>query len=144
MADNQDQCRACQGQWPARTHWIADLRLTTAYLFEDQFFPGWTVLVLNRHATELFHLSQTERSQVIEDVSDVSRALYQTFHAVKINYELLGNQLPHIHWHLIPRLLTDPAPTQPVWTIQHQPCLLTNPELAHRIRAIRERVSVLE
>lgn len=23
---------------------------------------------------------------------------------MKLNYGLLGNQLPHIHWHLVPRL----------------------------------------
>ena len=39
-----------------------------AYLHDDQFFPGWTVLVLKRHATELFHLSRDERSSLMEEV----------------------------------------------------------------------------
>ena len=54
-------CKACQGSWPKEDHFIADLGLSKAYLHEDQFFPGWTVVVFKRHATELFHLAPTER-----------------------------------------------------------------------------------
>jgi diadenosine tetraphosphate (Ap4A) HIT family hydrolase len=52
-----------QGKWPAKDHKIAALGLSTAYLSDDQFFPGWTVLVLKRHATELFDLTRDERTQ---------------------------------------------------------------------------------
>ena len=97
-------CKACAGEWPRPDHQIADLGLTTAYLHDDQFFPGWTVLVLKRHATELFDLTQDERSQLMEDVSAAALALDMAFDPVKVNYELLGNHLSHIHWHVIPRL----------------------------------------
>ena len=62
-------CKACQGSWPKEDHFIADLGLSKAYLDEDQFFPGWTVVVFNRHATELFHLAPTERIQLMEEVN---------------------------------------------------------------------------
>ncbi|MEQ1792892.1 MAG: HIT family protein [Nitrospira sp.] len=114
-------CKACQGTWPRADHFITDLGLSQAYLHEDQFFPGWTVVVFRRHATELFHLAPTERMQLMEEVTLVAKALSQVFNALKINYELLGNQLPHIHWHLIPRLATDPAPLEPVWRVHHEP-----------------------
>ena len=68
-------CRACAGTWPSATEHVADLPHTTVYLHEDQFFPGWTVLVLKRHATELFHLDREERAGVIEEVAGVARAL---------------------------------------------------------------------
>jgi diadenosine tetraphosphate (Ap4A) HIT family hydrolase len=32
-----------------------------------------------------------------------------------MNYELLGNQVPHLHWHLFPRYRDDPNRLQPVW-----------------------------
>jgi diadenosine tetraphosphate (Ap4A) HIT family hydrolase len=114
-------CSACNGNWPRVDHFIADLGLSKAYLHDDQFFPGWTVVVFNRHATELFHLAQTERVQLMEEVNRVAKTLAEIFEARKINYELLGNQLPHIHWHLIPRLVGDPAPLEPVWRVQHEP-----------------------
>ena len=118
-------CRACQGTWPRADHFIADLGLTKLYLHDDQFFPGWTVAVFQRHATELFHLAPTERFQLIEEVAVTAKALGDAFAAVKMNYELLGNQLPHIHWHLIPRLTSDPAPKDPVWCVAHEPVQLS-------------------
>jgi diadenosine tetraphosphate (Ap4A) HIT family hydrolase len=97
-------CLACSGRWPRADHRIADLGVSVAYLHADQFFPGWTVLVLKRHATELYELSREERAGLMEEVSEVARVLATTFHAIKVNYELLGNQIPHIHWHIVPRL----------------------------------------
>lgn len=114
-----------------------DLALSTAYLNEDQFFPGWTILVLKRHATELFQLSREERAQLIEEVTEVARALTRAFDTVKINYELLGNQVPHIHWHVVPRLADDPIPREPVWRLDHEPRRLPPPGLAERLARIR-------
>jgi len=135
-------CKACAGEWPLKDHKIADLELAAAYLFEDQFFPGWTVLVLKRHATELFDLTREERSQLMEEVTEVSRTLAVVFDAVKINYELLGNQLPHIHWHLIPRLADDPAPREAVWTVKHDPQCLRRDLLSKRISLIRSHLTI--
>lgn len=129
-------CKACQGTWPRADHFIADLGLSQAYLHEDQFFPGWTVVVFRRHATELFHLAPTERIQLMEEVTLMAKTLAQVFDARKINYELLGNQLPHIHWHLIPRLATDPDPLEPVWRVQHEPIR----PAAEELRAGSERI----
>ncbi len=135
-AVSDDTCSACNGSWPKAHHLIADLGLSKAYLYDDQFFPGWTVVVFKRHATELFHLAPTERIQLMEEVTLAAKTLAQVFDAKKINYELLGNQLPHIHWHLIPRLATDPAPLEPVWRIQHTPLSLASHPLQERIQRI--------
>jgi diadenosine tetraphosphate (Ap4A) HIT family hydrolase len=133
-------CKACAGEWPPKDHQIAALDHTVAYLHDDQFFPGWTVLVLKRHAAELFDLTKDERRQLIEEVSEVALALAMAFEPVKINYELLGNQLPHIHWHIIPRLADDPAPREAVWTVRHEPKLLTPDALRRRITLIRTHI----
>ena len=133
-------CRVCSGFWPRRDHLIGDLGLSRAFLHDDQFFAGWTVLVLKRHATELFHLAPAERITLMEEVTLVAQALTDAFQARKINYELLGNQLPHIHWHLIPRPAQDPAPLSPVWLVQHTPLQLKPPELSERIRLIQSEL----
>ena len=133
-------CKACAGEWPRKDHWIADFGLTRAYLFDDQFFPGWTILVLGRHATELFDLTGEERSRLIEDLSEAALALAMAFEPVKINYELLGNQLPHVHWHVIPRLADDPASRDAVWTVRHEPIRLAPEELGKRISRIRSHL----
>jgi diadenosine tetraphosphate (Ap4A) HIT family hydrolase len=130
-------CPACTGQWPADGQRIADCGMSIAYLHDDQFFPGWTFLVLKRHATELWQLDPTERAQLTEDITRVAGAVATAFGAVKMNYELLGNQIAHIHWHLIPRRADDPAPRQPVWTVAHEPRPLPPAEFDARIALIR-------
>jgi len=134
-------CKACAGRWPPADHQIRRFRLSTACLFEDQYFRGWTVLVLNRHARELFELSREDRQDLIEEVSTVARALAEVFRPVKVNYGLLGNQLPHIHWHVIPRLADDPAPLEAVWGVKHEPVRLAGEELKERIGLIRSAMA---
>jgi len=104
---------------------------------EDQFFAGWTILVLKRHATELFDLTREERARLIEEVNGLAVCLMKIFCPVKVNYELLGNQVPHVHWHVIPRLAGDPAPRDPVWTVKHEAERLSADALAERIAIIR-------
>ena len=134
---NAPTCPACTGQWPADGQRIADCGTSIAYLHDDQFFPGWTFLVLKRHATELWQLDPAERAQLTEEITRVASAVATAFGAVKMNYELLGNQIAHIHWHLIPRPAADPAPRQPVWTVAHEPRRLPAGEFAARIALIR-------
>ena len=132
-------CAVCSGTWPGSEYLIADLGLSLAYLYEDQFFSGWTVLIFKRHATELFHLAPTERIQLMEEVSRMAKVLAETFSAAKMNYELLGNQLPHIHWHLIPRLSNDPAPREPVWSVPHGRVTLSAEHIRTTVSRIQQR-----
>jgi diadenosine tetraphosphate (Ap4A) HIT family hydrolase len=133
-------CTVCGGRWPDAVHRIAELQESTLYLHVDQFFPGWSVLVLRRHATELFDLEDDERARLMNDVSHVARALKLAFDARKVNYALFGNLVPHIHWHLIPRLATDPAPREAVFAVSHDPVRLPSVERVARIARIRARL----
>jgi len=121
---------------------VADLLTARAYLNEDQFFPGWVHVILRRHATELYELSVAERAAHIEDVNRGAQALAAVYRPVKMNYELLGNQVPHVHWHLIPRLADDPDPRWPVWRTEHDPKPLRAEERIERIAAIRRALAV--
>ena len=116
---------------------IAELETARAYLHEDQFFPGYVLLVLRRHATELYELAARERAAHLEEVSRVAQALARAFRPVKMNYELLGNQVPHIHWHLVPRLATDPDLRQPIWRVDHEPVTPDPGAARERVETIR-------
>jgi diadenosine tetraphosphate (Ap4A) HIT family hydrolase len=47
------------------------------------------------------------------EVLNVARALARYYKPLKMNYETLGNTLPHLHTHLLPRFVEDPAPGRP-------------------------------
>ena len=137
-----DVCPSCRGQWPSPGQRILDCGTSVAYLHDDQFFTGWTVLVLKRHATELWQLAPAERGSLMDEMTRLAQALAATFGALKMNYELLGNQVAHIHWHLIPRLAGDPAPRAPAWTVGHEPLRLSPEATAERIAAVRRRLGL--
>ena len=130
-------CVMCDKYGAAGPRLIAELETTRAFLHEDQFFPGYVLLVLRRHATELYELAAGERRAHLEEVSRVAQAIARAFQPVKMNYELLGNQVPHIHWHLVPRLSTDPDLRAPIWRVDHRPAPLAPAAARERIGRIR-------
>ncbi len=119
---------------------IAELEFCYVILNRDQFFLGYTFVVTKKHVTELFHLDKKARETVMEEVNEVAAALYKLFQPDKINYELLGNMVPHMHWHLIPRFRNDRLWPRPVWTEPHPERSLTAAEYAARCEQVRERL----
>lgn len=88
---------------------------SVAFLGLWQYYQGYCTLVTRRHATELSQLSEDERRGYLEEMCLLARAIEECFRPHKLNYELLGNQVPHLHWHLFPRYADDPDASSPVW-----------------------------
>ena len=55
------------------------------------------------------------QQQVFAEVARAANAIRATLGPLRINYECLGNQVPHIHWHIIPRHPDDPTPKLAIW-----------------------------
>jgi diadenosine tetraphosphate (Ap4A) HIT family hydrolase len=117
-------CPAC-GRIAARhqadTAWshlfIADLDETAVYLHEHQRYEGWCVLFLKDHAEHLADLPADRQARIFGEVAKVAAAVRGAMNPRRINYECLGNQLHHVHWHVVPRYLPpmDPDPNETVW-----------------------------
>jgi diadenosine tetraphosphate (Ap4A) HIT family hydrolase len=88
---------------------------SVALLGRSQYYAGYCLLVARRHATELSRLSDLERRAYLDEMCLLARAIEECFRPKKLNYELLGNQVPHLHWHLFPRYEHDPDHLRPVW-----------------------------
>ena len=116
---------------------IIELPHSYVILNRDQYFPGYTLLFTKSHATELFHLERDVRAALMEEVSLVAQALYTVFTHAKINYELLGNMVPHIHWHIVPRFVSEPLWPRPIWSEAHDELFLSPDEYRQRIEIIR-------
>lgn len=116
---------------------IAELEYSYLTLNRDQHFPGYCLLFTKQHQTELFHLDRTVRQGLMDEVSRVARALATCFKPDKLNYELLGNMVPHIHWHLVPRFSSEPLWPRPIWAEPHQELLLSADQYRERCQLIR-------
>lgn len=106
----------------------------------DQFFTGYSFVTLKWHEEELYQLTDRERKSFLEDMSTIARTLSEAFQPDKMNYELLGNGVPHLHWHLIPRFKADPFWGRPIWTGQRRQKRLSREEYEERIRLIESRL----
>ena len=119
--------------------WIADLHVSTAFLSGNQICRGYTILVYNKaHITELFQLGEEDRIAYSEDLVKVAKAIYDAYHPYKMNYELLGNVVPHLHWHIIPRRKTDPLHLHwPIWGKDYTEVKLSDDEYRETVEEIR-------
>ena len=117
---------------------VIELEHTLVSLNRDQFFPGYCFVYTKNHVTELFHLDRPTRNAVMDEVTAVAAALYNLFQPAKINYELLGNMVPHMHWHLVPRFVDDPLWPRPIWSEPHEPVTVSAAAYAERIAALQQ------
>ncbi|RNG37379.1 HIT domain-containing protein [Streptomyces botrytidirepellens] len=91
--------------------------VSQTYLWRSGQVRGYVVVIFTaRHVAEPTELSAEEAAAFWRDVLTAGRALEQHYELVKMNYLLLGNVIPHAHWHLVPRreAAQDPAPGGPV------------------------------
>lgn len=141
MNDHCPLCLAAQ-RCADREHpaLIATLDQSHAVLAETQGAPGWCVLILRDHHEHLDDLPLDRQLRLWADAARLARAQRAVLGPVRINYECLGNQVPHIHWHLIPRHADDPQPRDPVWLWPKPQQAGSMPpdrraELIHKLRA---------
>ncbi len=93
---------------------IVDLSFSRLLLAKNQYVQGYCVLMCHRHVIEPYELTTDERTKYFNDLALVGRGLQEVFKADKLNYNILGNIIPHLHTHLLPRYFTDEAPHRPI------------------------------
>lgn len=85
-----------------------------------QGYPGFLRVVLERHVAEMTDLAPAERDRLMRVVFAVERVLRDLCRPDKVNLASFGNQVPHLHWHVIPRYRDDPHFPEPVWGVQQR------------------------
>lgn len=120
---------------------IAEFGQSRLVLNRDQFFPGYCLLFTRDHVTELFHMDKNVRQQLMEEVNLVAGALFSCFSPTKMNYELIGNMVPHIHWHIVPRFDTELLWPRPVWAEPHEELRMTPEGYRKRCEMIRNALT---
>jgi methyltransferase (TIGR00027 family) len=133
---------------PASTdYWdfVGKLSVSSLYLTKNQTYRGYCQLIFDpRHVSRLDQLSHQEWTAWAADLFIAQQAVVRVVQPDHVNVESLGNIVPHLHWHIIPRFRTDPMWGTPIW----QPPLDSMPDTrlaaADRdalTRALRESLS---
>jgi diadenosine tetraphosphate (Ap4A) HIT family hydrolase len=88
--------------------------VSDAYLRRAGIQRGYTIVTWRGpHVAEPTELSSEDAAAYWAELLRVGRALEEHLRPVKLNYNLLGNEVPHLHTHVIPRYADDPKPGWP-------------------------------
>ncbi len=90
---------------------------------DEPGLPGFVRVVLDRHAAEMTELPPPARDALMAVVWTVEKIVREVLVPDKINLASLGNQVPHLHWHVIPRWRDDPWFPAPIWAVPARPPL---------------------
>ncbi len=120
-------------------------RVSDAYLQRaDIGQRGYSIVIWRgRHVSDPTELTSEEASAYFAEVLRVGRALEAHYRPIKLNFEMLGNSLPHLHTHVIPRYLEDGSPGHPALFMRGgaEPTRkLPEPDIVRDAAALRERL----
>jgi diadenosine tetraphosphate (Ap4A) HIT family hydrolase len=117
MSQKKDACIFCKilKQSEIDPTFIIKLNNGTLFLNFNQQYLGRCLYILNAHHETFHDLDNKTFINFNNEVREIGRILYKAFSPDLINYALLGNEVQHIHWHIIPRYKNDSNWGNPPW-----------------------------
>jgi diadenosine tetraphosphate (Ap4A) HIT family hydrolase len=89
---------------------------------EGTAFPGFCRVIWQPHVVEMSDLTEAEAGHLMRIVAAVERTLRELLAPDKINLASLGNLVPHLHWHVIPRWHDDSHFPYGLPPVERAPC----------------------
>lgn len=105
-------CPLCRGDEETVLWRDALCRITLA---ADPDYAGFCRVIWNAHAQEMSDLVPAMRERLMFVVFSLEQALRELMRPDKINLASFGNQVPHVHWHVIPRFRDDAHFPDAIW-----------------------------
>lgn len=96
--------------------------LLRVVLVDEADYPGFVRVTVNAHVKEMTDLDAATLARVMAAVYAVEDALRAVLAPDKVNLASLGNVVPHLHWHVIPRFADDAHFPQPIWGARQRDC----------------------
>lgn len=96
---------------------VGHFDLSQLLLSKDSRFPWFILVPALPDVSEIFHLSKSDRIQLMDESCAVQEALQQLYKPAKLNVAMLGNIVPQLHIHHIARFTHDAAWPGPVWGV---------------------------
>ena len=82
---------------------------------EGTAFPGFCRVIWKSHVREMSDLAPADRHALLDVIHAVESVVRDQVKPDKINLASLGNVVPHLHWHVIPRWQDDSHFPAPIW-----------------------------
>jgi diadenosine tetraphosphate (Ap4A) HIT family hydrolase len=109
-------------------------------LVADADYPAFCRVIWRAHVREMTDLPGADRAHVMSVVYAVEEVLRLALAPQKINLASLGNQVPHLHWHVIPRFPDDAHFPDPVWANRRREGVAHAADAAEIGRALAARL----
>jgi len=78
------------------------------------------LFILNRHIAEFSDLSLDEALEISKVIYKIEKAMLKHIKPDKVNIATLGNYVPHLHIHIIPRYKDDAWYPDSIWSQKHR------------------------
>jgi diadenosine tetraphosphate (Ap4A) HIT family hydrolase len=112
-------------------------------LADDADYPGFCRVVWDGHVKEMSDLAEAERMHLLAVVFATEKILRELLNPDKMNLATLGNQVPHLHWHVIPRFTDDPHFPDPVWAVRRRGSRAAPADRVKLVEALKQRLSAV-
>jgi diadenosine tetraphosphate (Ap4A) HIT family hydrolase len=104
-------CELCELSAPT----VVDNDKFAVILVDDANYPGFARVIWKDHVREVSDLADADRLLLNDAVWKLELAVREVMQPLKVNVASLGNVVPHLHWHVIPRYADDAHFPAPVW-----------------------------
>jgi len=116
--------------------------LLRVVLVDSAEYPGFVRVIVNAHVREMTDLAPAQRRHLLDAVFVVEAAQRRVLAPHKINLASLGNQVPHLHWHVIPRFTDDVHFPEAIWgPAQREPDEALLAQRRARLPALRSAIA---
>lgn len=105
-------CALCAGDGGAVLWRGPALRVVAA---AEADYPGLLRVIWNAHVVEMSDLDEAQGAYLMRTVLAVEAVLRRVMAPDKVNLASLGNQVSHLHWHVIPRYRDDAHFPGAIW-----------------------------
>lgn len=82
---------------------VVSLQVSHLGVYDDARFPGRSILMLDAHEEAFEDLSEGLMVEFMKDAQKAIQAIKMSTGVHRVNFAILGNTVPHVHAHLIPR-----------------------------------------
>ena len=130
-------CSLCQ---PANENVLWQDAQCRVILVDDPEYTGFCRVIWQQHVKEMTDLSERDRTHFMALVFAVETHLRELLHPDKINLASLGNQAPHLHWHVIPRFTDDAHFPDPIWAARRREAGPASRDRAALVEQLKQRL----